>query len=100
MEFTDDLSALFIWLGLFFAALFAAWPLGVLMTRSRHMACWPDRPMDNGEMKARWGNRFHQATSVTTPNQVRWPWIKSSLVLVTKETVFSDKPKEEMQNDQ
>lgn len=79
-------------LGLFFLALLAAWPIAWLVSRHPRMAAWPDRPMDNGELKARWATRYHQAshtaprelcwlgtkaegTDSTMPNRQPWPWL-------------------------
>jgi len=36
---------------------------------------WPDRPMDNQEMRAGWALKYHQATPIQH-NTWRWPWVE------------------------
>ena len=70
--YLEGLAFVGAFLGLFFLGLLMMLPLGrYLATRS---SAWPSRPMSNRERKARWANRYHQATPIQ-PNGWRWKWL-------------------------
>jgi hypothetical protein len=49
--------------------------LSLAMPIGRRLAAYPDRPMTEGESRATWAVKYHQATRVK-PNTHPWPWIE------------------------